>query len=54
MDTAGTHMTTMDTADTVIMIGPVTDTAMAADQGIFGVCGVGDMPAYGSLKSLAF
>ena len=47
MDTAGTHTTTMDTADTV------TDTAMAADQGISGVCGVGDKPGYGSLKSPA-
>jgi hypothetical protein len=55
MDTAGTHTaTTMDTADTVTMVGPVTDTARAADQGISGVCGVGDMPGYGSLKSLAF
>jgi hypothetical protein len=55
MDTAGTHTaTTMDTADTVTMVGPVTDTAMAADQGISGVCGVGDTPGYGSLKSLAF
>ena len=43
MDTAGTHTaTTMDTADTVTMVGPVTDTAMAVDQGISGVCGVGD------------
>jgi hypothetical protein len=38
MDTAGTHTaTTMDTADTVTMVGPVTDTARAADQGISGV-----------------
>jgi hypothetical protein len=51
MDTAGTHTaTTMDTADTVTMVGPVTDTAMAADEGLSGVCGVGDMPGYGSLK----
>jgi hypothetical protein len=51
MDTAGTHTaTTMDTADTVTMVGPVTDTAMAADKGISGVCGVGDMPGDGSLK----
>ena len=43
MDTAGTRTaTTMDTADTVTMVGPVTDTAMAVDQGISGVCGVGD------------
>jgi hypothetical protein len=55
MDTAGTHTaTTMDTADTVTMVGPVTDTAMAADHGISGVCGVGDKLGYGSLKSLAF
>jgi hypothetical protein len=51
MDTAGTHTaTTMDTADTVTMVGPVTDTAMAADKGISGVCGVGEMPGDGSLK----
>jgi hypothetical protein len=51
MDTAGTHTaTTMDTADTVTMVGPVTDTAMAADEGISGVCGLGDMPGDGSLK----
>jgi hypothetical protein len=42
MDTAGTHI--MDTADTVTMVGPVTDTAMAADQGISGLRGVGDKP----------
>jgi hypothetical protein len=44
MDTAGTHI--MATADTVTMVGPVTvtDTAMAADQGIFAVCEVGDTP----------
>jgi hypothetical protein len=55
MDTAGTHTaTTMDTADTVTMVGPVTDTAMAADQDTSGVCGVGDKLGYGSLKSLAF
>jgi hypothetical protein len=50
MDTADTHTaTTTDTADTVTMVGPVTDTAMA-DEGISGVCGVGDMPGYGTLK----
>jgi hypothetical protein len=32
---------------------PVTDTALAADQGISGVRGVGDKPGYGSLKSPA-
>ena len=55
MDTvAGTHTaTTMDTADTVTMVGPVTDTAMAADQGISGVCGVGDSLATALLKSPA-
>jgi len=47
MDTADTH-TAMDTAGTVTMVGPVTDTAMAADQGISEV---GDKPDYGSLKS---
>jgi hypothetical protein len=48
MDTADTHTaTTMDTADTVTMVDPVTDTAMAADK---GVSGVGDKPGYGSLK----
>jgi len=50
MDTAGTHTAPMDTADTVTMVGPVTDTAMAADQGMSGVPGVGDKPGYGSLK----
>jgi hypothetical protein len=53
MDTAVTHTTTMDTADTATMIA-VMDTAMAADQGIFGVCGIGDKPGYGSLKSPAY
>ena len=42
MDTARTHTAPMDTADTVTMVGPVMHTAMAADQGIFGVRGVGD------------
>jgi hypothetical protein len=62
MDTAGTRTaTTMDTADTVTTVAPVMDiamatervmdTAMAADQGIPGVRGVGDKPGYGSLKS---
>ena len=50
MDTAGTHTAPMDTADTVTMVGPVTDTAMAADQGIPGVRGVGDKPGQGPLK----
>ena len=41
-DTTITLMLTMDTADTVTMVGPVTDTAMAVDQGISGVRGAGD------------
>jgi hypothetical protein len=53
MDTARTRTATMDTADPVTMVGPVTDTAMAAGQGISGVCGIGDKPGYGSLKSPA-
>jgi len=52
MDTAGTHTATMDTGGTATMIA-VMDTAMAADQGISGVCGVGDKPGYGFLKSPA-
>jgi hypothetical protein len=48
IDTAGTHI--MDTADTVTMVGPVTDTAMAAVQGMSGVRGVGDKPRLRSLK----
>jgi hypothetical protein len=52
MDTAGTPTAPMDTdtADTVTMVGPVTDTAMATDQGMSGVRGVGDKPGCGSLK----
>ena len=38
MDTAGTHTVTMGT------VAAVTDTAMAADQGISEVFGVGDKP----------
>jgi hypothetical protein len=49
MDTVGTR-TAMDTAGTVTTVGPVTDTALAADKGISGV---GDKPGYGSLKSPA-
>ena len=41
MDTAGTHTVTMGTVTTV---AAVTDTAMAADQGISEVFGVGDKP----------
>ena len=48
MDTAATHTaTTMDTTDPGTTVGPVTDTAMAADQGISEV---GDKPDYGSLN----
>jgi hypothetical protein len=43
MAMADTHI--MATADTVTMVGLVTDTAMAADQGISAVRGVGDNPA---------
>ena len=63
MDTAGIH-TGMDTAGTVTTVAPVMDIAMAAergmdiamaaDQDIPGVRGVGDKPGYGSLKSPAF
>ncbi len=45
MDTVGTHIATTDTVDTITMVGPVMDTAMAADQVISGVRGVGDKPA---------
>jgi hypothetical protein len=45
MATADTH-TAMDTAGTVTTVGPVTDTVMAADQGISGVRGAGDKPGY--------
>jgi hypothetical protein len=44
MDTAGTHIATTDTVDTVTMVGPVTDTVMAPDQGISRARGVGDKP----------
>ena len=54
MDTAGTHTATTDTVDTVTTVGPVTGTAMAANQGISGVRAVGDKPGYGSLKSLPY
>jgi hypothetical protein len=43
--TEGTRTTTMDIADTVITLATVTDTAMAADQRIPGVCGGGDKRA---------
>jgi hypothetical protein len=42
MDTADTR--TLDTAGTVTTVGPVTDTAMAADQAISGVLGGGEKP----------
>ena len=47
-----TRTVIMDTGGTATMIA-VMDTAMAADQGISGVCGVGDKPGCGSLKSPA-
>src|SRR6266404_2492439 len=62
MVTAGTVTTVapgMDMAaervmDIAMATAPVTDTSMAADQGITGVSGAGDKPlGYGSLKSLA-
>jgi len=42
MDTVDTR--TMDTAGPVTTVAAVTDTAMAADQDIPGVSGVGDKP----------
>jgi len=42
MDTAGTRTITMDTAGTVTTVAAVMDTAMAADQAISEVSGVGD------------
>jgi hypothetical protein len=49
-DTAGTHTATTvaPVMDIAMEAEPVTDTAMAADQGISGVRGVGDKPGYGS------
>jgi starvation-inducible DNA-binding protein len=44
MDTADTRTITTDTAGTVTTVAPVTDTAMAADQGISEVSRVGDKP----------
>jgi hypothetical protein len=40
-----TRTVTIGTAGTVTKATPVMDTAMAADQGIFGVCGSGDKRA---------
>ena len=40
-----TRTTTTGTAGTVTKATPAMDTAMAADQGIFGVCGGGDKRA---------
>ena len=40
-----TRTITIGTAGTVTKATPVMDTAMAADQGIFGVCGGGDKSA---------
>jgi hypothetical protein len=45
MDTAGTVTTVARIMDIAMAAKPVTDTAMAADQGISGVRGVGDNPA---------
>jgi hypothetical protein len=45
MGTAG-----MDTVGTATTMATVIDTAMAADQGICGVCGGGDKPGYGAGK----
>jgi hypothetical protein len=55
MDTALTRTITMvaPVMDIAIAAEPVTDTALAADQGIPGVRGVGDTSGYGSLKSPA-
>jgi hypothetical protein len=53
MDTAGTVTTVAPVMDIAMEAEPVTDTAMATDQGIPGVRGVGDKPGYGSLKSPA-
>jgi hypothetical protein len=54
MDTAGTHMAiTMDTADTVTTVAEVTDTAMAADQGVPAASGVGDKPSYQTTATLS-
>jgi hypothetical protein len=43
-DSAVNSTTTMDMADTGTTTAPVTDTSMAADQGITGVSGGGDKP----------
>jgi len=48
MDTADTP--TMGTAGTVTTVVVVTDTGMAADQGIPGVSEGGDNPGYGSFE----
>ena len=62
MDTADIRMVTkdtvgarpaMNTAGMVTTVAPVMDTAMAADQGIPGVRGVGDKHGYCCLKSPA-
>jgi hypothetical protein len=47
-----TRTITMGTVGTVTKATPVMDTAMAADQGIFGVCGGGDKRAPGRLVSI--
>jgi len=51
MDTAGTLTVTTVAAGTVTTVALVTDSAMAADQGISEVCGGDDKAGYGSLVS---
>ena len=51
MDTAITRTIIMDTAGTVTTTVPVMDTTMAADQDIFGGCGVGDKCGLRSAKT---
>jgi hypothetical protein len=46
MGTAGTVTTVAPVMDIAMAAEPVTDTAMAADQGICRVCGVGDKRGY--------
>jgi hypothetical protein len=45
MDTAGTVTTVAAVMDMAMAAEPVTDIAMATDQGMSGVRGVGDNPA---------
>jgi hypothetical protein len=53
MDTAGTVTTVAPVMDIALEAERVMDMAMAADQRIPGIHGVGDKPGYGSLKSTA-